>query len=139
MSNVKWYGDKVLATVDEAIEKFLYASAITIQRDAVNLCKVDTGHLRRSITYEVDKNKKQATIGTNVHYALHLEYGTKPHTIKVKNAKVLADKKGNVFGKSVKHPGTRAQPFLRPALDNNKKNLSKMAQESLNAYLGGKP
>jgi len=45
-------------------------------------------------------------------------HNTDPHIIRTKNKKVLANKKkGLIFGKIVHHPGTTAQPFFRPALD----------------------
>ena len=46
------------------------------------------------------------------------EFGTGPHTIRTKRKGVLADKEtGAVFGTEVQHPGTPAEPFLRPAVD----------------------
>ena len=52
---------------------------------------VDTGHLRRSITHELDRRgfNQFVRIGTNVSYAVFQELGTRFHP---------------------------AQPFLRPAL-----------------------
>lgn len=50
-------------------------------------------------------------------YPLDVEFPTRPHTITSKGDYPLRDKHGNVFGKSVEHPGTKAQPFLRPSLD----------------------
>ncbi len=52
-----------------------------------NPLNVRTGFLRSSLRWEVDANKQQAIIGTNVPYAPAHEYGT---TIKPKNAKFLA-------------------------------------------------
>jgi hypothetical protein len=49
---------------------------------------------------------------------LDLELGTKPHTIRAKG-KTLAWKGEDgemVFARSVKHPGIKARPWLRPAL-----------------------
>lgn len=44
-------------------------------------------------------------------YAHLVEKGTKPHAIKITN--------GPFKGRTIQHPGSPAQPFLRPALDNN--------------------
>ncbi|AVK80936.1 hypothetical protein [Campylobacter fetus] len=47
-----------------------------------------------------------------------MHFGTKPHIIKAKKAKGLANKKaGLFFGKQVNHPGTKAQPYLENALN----------------------
>lgn len=50
-------------------------------------------------------------------YGLGVEVGTVAHTIRSKGPYPLRDKKGNVFGPVVQHPGTDPQPYLRPALD----------------------
>ncbi len=50
-------------------------------------------------------------------YALGVEVGTAAHTIRSKGPYPLRDKRGNVFGKEVQHPGTNPQPYLRPAMD----------------------
>ncbi|GGM53276.1 hypothetical protein ACFFX1_54990 [Dactylosporangium sucinum] len=48
---------------------------------------------------------------------LFAEVGTKPHVIESHGDYPLRNAKtGQVFGKKVNHPGTEAQPHLRPAL-----------------------
>ncbi len=47
---------------------------------------------------------------------LFVEVGTAPHIIESHGDYPLRSKDGRVFGKRVKHPGTEAQPHLRPAL-----------------------
>jgi HK97 gp10 family phage protein len=48
-------------------------------------------------------------------YAHLVEKGTRAHGIKATNAKVLSDG-ATVFGRAVKHPGTKAQSFLAKAV-----------------------
>lgn len=48
-------------------------------------------------------------------YAHLIEKGTKPHGIKAKNAGLLSNSEA-IFGRSVKHPGTKAQSFLSKAV-----------------------
>ena len=63
----------------------------------------------------VSVNGVQATL---VDYALPVELGSRPHIIESRGDYPLRNRKtGQVFGKRVRHPGTQAQPFLRPALD----------------------
>lgn len=54
-------------------------------------------------------------------YPLYVEFGTGPHTIRPKNPNGMlrwTGPDGRVhFAKVVHHPGARAQPFIRPALD----------------------
>lgn len=58
------------------------------------------------------KNKKT---GANVYYAHMIEWGTKAHTISARKGSSLSF--GKFFGQSVKHPGIKPRPFMRPALD----------------------
>ncbi len=57
-------------------------------------------------------------VGTGFYRAVWKEKGTKPHTIKPKNKKVLFWK--GIGTQRVQHPGTRAKPFLVPALEEEK-------------------
>lgn len=69
---------------------------------------VVTGALLRSVSHR----GKRVFIGTD-HWA-HVEYGTSPHFIKVRTRKVMADRV-TVYGKLVKHPGTREYAPVRRA------------------------
>lgn len=128
MAEFKWYGDKAIKNMEQAISAALEASALVVEGTAKNLAPVDTGNLRNSITHEVEG--KKARVGTNSEYALAVEFGTSPHKISVKNKKILSD--GKVFfGKTVQHPGTEAQPFLFPALERNKGNIRKIFKDAV--------
>jgi HK97 gp10 family phage protein len=98
-----------------------------IEGAAVLLCPVDKGDLRASIGHACKLGstagvKKPANydgiVATNKEHALYVEFGTRPHVITVKTARVLSDGK-ETFGTRAQHPGTQAQPFMRPAVDRN--------------------
>ena len=92
---------------------------------------VKTGALRQSLSIKVDPNK--VIIGPNTPYAGYVEFGTKPHTIRPKNTHgVLVFTVGGtkVFTKKVKHPGTKAQPYVRPAFEAWVDSLGTMAAEA---------
>lgn len=79
-----------------------------------------SGHLRSSISWDLTSGAGglHADIGTDVDYAIFVEFGTKPHSITSHGNYPLRNRRaGKVFGRTVHHPGTRATPFLRPALD----------------------
>ena len=44
-------------------------------------CPVDTGRLRNSIAHDVDESEPAAYIGTNVEYAIYVEYGDYNHKV----------------------------------------------------------
>ena len=98
MKNMEWYGDKVIQSVENAKRGGLEAASLIVEADATLRAPVDTGNLRSSITHRVVSDE-EARVGTNVDYAPWVEGGTSKMA---------------------------AQPFLRPALDNNKARIEKM-------------
>lgn len=86
-----------------------------VYRDARRFCPVDTGALKKSITH--------FRIGTSgyVHVAAPywrwVEYRTRKHRITSTGPWPLRNPDtGAVFGHTVMHPGTKRQPFMRPAI-----------------------
>lgn len=92
-----------------------------------------TGNLGRTIRLGlVTEDSAQIIAGGQggVGYAQAVEYGTRPHEIVPRTRKALAwggarrlsgslrsGAKATNFAKRVKHPGTRAKPYLRPAAE----------------------
>lgn len=82
---------------------------------------MDTGRLRASIRVERRSFfglRQRWTVGSDVEYAPMVNGGTRPHIIRPRRAKALRFKVGGrtVYAKVVRHPGTRARPFLDRAL-----------------------
>ena len=123
MKNMEWYGDKVISSVKNAKRGGLEAASLIVEADATFRAPVGKygpgeksgpagtyrsgpmsgrrqvgGNLRSSITHRVVSDE-EARVGTNVDYAEYVERGTK---------------------------NMAAQPYLRPALDNNKARIEKM-------------
>ena len=108
------------------IQKVLVNSGFNIEarakRNISNNGSVKTGHLRRGITTNV--GNMEVTVHTsNIKYARGVEEGTRPHTIRAKNKKALYWKGAKHPVKSVRHPGSRAKPFLIPAFEKEKEVL----------------
>ena len=80
-----------------------------------------TGALYRSIGYKVASNGYSSKIVINASHGIFIENGTKAHIIKPKRCKALKFTSGGkvIYAKKVRHPGTKANPFLEPALDKN--------------------
>lgn len=94
----------------------------------------DTGDLMRSITSSL--KGKEGIVKTDLEYAKHVIYGTSAHTITVKNKKALSDinsgsskKKSVVFGKTVRHPGTKPNNFPARALNQIKGELPSIVKK----------
>lgn len=76
---------------------------------------VRTGYLLQNWGFEV--GNLQARWYPRANYAPYVEFGTKPHTIRATNKRLLANKKeGKIFGPVVHHPGTTANPFMERIL-----------------------
>jgi len=103
----------------EKTKSVLFRCMLKMQELATINCPVDTGRLSWGIKiFPTSIGFSKYLLYDNVEYAEAIEFGTDPHVIKIKNKKVLANKKkGIIFGKQVMHPGTEAQPYFRPALD----------------------
>lgn len=80
---------------------------------------VDSGKLRRSLTVRIEGER--VLVGPlDSPYANYVEFGTKPHDIHPKNPNGALRFQINgqtIYAKVVHHPGTKAQPFVRPAFD----------------------
>lgn len=86
---------------------------------ARRLCPVDTGALISTIEGEADRSSMDCRLSAGdavVDYAAVVEVGGRPHQITSHGAYPLRDGEGRVFGRTVQHPGTPAQPYLRPGV-----------------------
>ena len=117
MSDLDFDIDKV----ESAIEKELATTGYKIEGTAKELCPVDTGVLKGSITCQPNGLEVDVFTSGGRDYAHWMEYGTSPHVIM-----------GNPFlywkGAShpvdyVIHPGTKAYLYMTTAFDNHTEDL----------------
>lgn len=86
-----------------------------IARDARRYAPKDTGEMASTIRVVHSVKSSRVIVGSNHWY--FVEYGTGAHPIKAVRRKVLANKeKGEFYGKTVLHPGTPQNPFMRRAI-----------------------
>ena len=79
---------------------------------------VRTGNLRRSIRLgRITARSAETIAGAN--YAAYVEFGTRAHEIRPRTKRALRwkDGTGYRFARYVRHPGTRAQPFMIPGAE----------------------
>lgn len=101
-----------------------------IEGDAKDLCPVCNGELRDSINSEtrVTENGVKGTCGTNKEYAPHVEYGTGQ-----RGAESPSPPKGPIGnGYREDWAGMSAQPYLYPALMQNKDVVKELCITELN-------
>ncbi len=114
-------------------------TAFKIEGDAKRAAPVNKqsggGTLRQSISSKMT-GKASAVIQSKAKYSAYVDQGTKPHIIRVKNARVLANKRtGQFFGKVVNHPGTKAQPYFSNAIKSGEKFINNELTQALQNVL----
>lgn len=86
-----------------------------------------TGTLRSSIAYDLDKENLTAKVGTSLLVGKWLELGTRGGTIiTVKDARVLADSLGHVFGTRVVQGAILPRPFLVKTVQQESGNMNRI-------------
>lgn len=119
---------------DLTVRQVLIGSANQILTEMQIRVPVDTGNLRDSLKIWVQPDR--VIIGpdaTLAPYAKYVESGTRPHEIKPKtpNGVLAFHVNGQlVITKRVKHPGTKAQPFVLPAFEAWVDSLGRLAAEA---------
>ena len=92
----KWYTKQYIDEQERKANKVLTVLGSFLVTDVKLRVPVDTGNLKGSITME--QENLVVAVGTNVEYAPHVEFGTEKMD---------------------------AQPYLKPALEENKDQLQK--------------
>lgn len=95
--------DKVKQATQAAIDRALEICGGKAESYAKQLCPVDTGNLRNSITHEKEDDRTEV-IGSNVEYAPYVELGTYR---------------------------MKARPYIRPAIENHVKEYVEVFEREL--------
>lgn len=117
---------QALSTLPVKIERNVLRGALRAGMKPVQLAARDnaakaTGLLARGLKISTDGRKGKVyarlkTSGKHDYIARFVEFGTAPHRISGRNGGMLRIA-GKAIVPSVAHPGARAVPFMRPALD----------------------
>lgn len=99
-----------------------------VERSAKQKAPKDTGELRRSISSKVENG--EGVIFTPLEYAPYVEYGTGLFAENGGRSDVpwsYQDDEGNWHSTS----GQKPQPFMRPALDENREEIIRIIKEGI--------
>ncbi len=141
MAELKWYGDKAIKSVEEAVSLALEAAGLLVHGQAVNLAPVGQypkgsgkvgGNLRNSLSYSVEGEVK----GMNSSPGQKAAPGSGVKTNNDKNSVVIGT---NVEYAPFVELGTSkqaAQPYLNPALEANKGNIKKIFADAIRREVG---
>lgn len=122
--------DRVLDTLEDMakmkdLPEAMSKAALLVERDAKKNCPVNDGVLRNSIFSEVEEENTSyiGIVGSNLQYAPYVEYGTGLFAAKGNGRTnvpwIYKDAKGEWHSTS----GQKPQPFLIPALDENREQI----------------
>ena len=132
MSAIEFEGlENVLNAIGELdnvdnLESVLGRACALVERSAKQKAPKDTGALRRSITSKIDGNK--GIVYTPLEYAPYIEFGTGLFAESGGRKDVpwcYQDDRGEWHSTS----GQKPQPFMRPALDENREEILRLFKE----------
>ncbi len=105
----KWYGKERLRDMDNLLYHKMVLATAFVKSEAKRRCPYDTGNLEKSITDRVTNKNGEIVgeVGTNVEYAIYVEYGTNHGTYRIP-----------------------AQPYLRPAILENRKQITRFLNDN---------
>lgn len=116
---------KMTQEINRAIQTTVRTLERNIKKEAPVNKQTGGGTLRQSIRSEVT-GIASGKVEANAKYASAVETGTRPHIIRVKNKKALANKRtGQVFGRVVRHPGTKANPFFERGIQRSMPDIDR--------------
>lgn len=129
--------NEVLAALDrvaspEKLEAALTRACLIVERAAKQNAPKGTGELQRSITSEVREEEGElvGVVYTPLEYAPYVEFGTGLFAEEGGRTDVpwsYQDDEGNWHSTSGQEP----QPFLRPALDENREEIIRVLREGV--------
>lgn len=125
------YSEEVLEAFEEGCLRALERCGLQAEGYAKDLCPVDTGNLRNSISHKVDEAEPAACIGTNSEYGGYVELGTgayssvgggtpKSHWV------YMGDDGEWHIGKPMK-----PRPYLKPAVSNHVQTYKNIIKDEL--------
>jgi HK97 gp10 family phage protein len=129
-------------TKNQAVKNAINESALNIQKGAKRRCPVDTGRLRSSIAMQPYNEGFTMRVGTKVHYAPYVEFGTGkfvdvpagvdvPTTGRQTPWRYPESRGGVETGEMIWTSGNKPQPFLFPASEEEKPKLVRALREAL--------
>lgn len=114
--------DKIVAGLRRALRR----SALLIWEEASRRAPVDTGSLRADLRIRENSRRLEAAVGSSKRYAIFVHGGTRPHWPPLSAIEPWARRHGVdpfLVARAIALKGTRAQPFLRQAVESSKEKI----------------
>lgn len=120
--------DEVLAAMRAAALRGLEECGLVAEGHAKQLCPVDTGNLRNSITHTVNEAELAAYVGTNNEYAVYVEMGTGQYA---EGGRPTPWVYQDANGKWHYTHGQKPQPYIKPAIADHARQYRKILANAL--------
>ena len=114
-------------------KKELERAAILVENEAKKKAPVGTGELRRSITHSIDD--LTASVGTNLEYAPYVEFGTGLFAAEGNGRQDVPWHYQDAEGNWHTTYGQEPQPYLYPALEENKEQIKEIFMNGIKEAL----
>ena len=126
--------EKTIIELEKAVKKTLFTVQSNAIKEAPANKQIGQGaRLRQSFFIRMN-NKLSGVLYNRQPYALYVHEGTRPHEIRPREKKVLANRRtGQFFGKLVHHPGTQANQFFSRAVERSKAAIQKNFDDVIKA------
>jgi len=145
IEEIKKYFKKIPAQLTREVGIAVNKTVFEIEKEAKHEAPVNKGlgggfkgyggNLRQSIRGSMT-GWASGKIEVGVDYGIYVHEGTRPHIIASHGNYPLRNKiTGQIFGRKVNHPGTRANPFLQRAIDNKSKWIDDTFSKALDNAL----
>ena len=107
-----------------------------VERDAKQNAPKDTGALARSIESKVENNNNsiQGVVFTPLEYAPYVEFGTGLFAESGGRTDVPWAYKDEETGELIFTSGQKPQPYMRPAIDNNREKIVRMIRDGITSH-----
>jgi len=112
------------------IQKAIALSIALVNRNVKIETPVKTGRLRAGIRSKISPFK--GSVESTVNYGIFIHEGTTAHIIRPVRKRALYWKGAAHPVKSVKHPGTRANPFMKRGAERAEGQVQAMFQVAIN-------
>lgn len=139
MADIEFDGyDKILYKLNklydlDGVQKGVGKAAALVERDAKQKAPKDTGALRRSIKSKVELtgNSIEGIVYSPLEYAPYQEYGTGLFAENGNGRKTGWAYEDEKTGEIIWTRGQHPQPYMRPALNENKDKIIQLIKEGL--------
>lgn len=133
MANIEFKDNriKVKKAIDIKINKFLTEASSLVVSQASKNTRVRTGQTKNSWKSNIDENKKEAKIGSELENSIWEEFGTGEYALKGNGRKNPWTYKDKITGKYYKTKGKRPTRALYRAFKTQESAIVKRAEQIL--------